>query len=125
MSEQKRLKKNISFSEYERDIYDYLNSVKNASALIKRLVYNHMLLEKGLIIPTVANVDMSKQEIVTETKEPEKIKEKENIKNTENEKEEQLKDATDEQAITMDEEPKVPTEFSDEDLINKEILPDL
>lgn len=51
----KRLKKNISFSEHERDIYEYLDGIKNASALIKRLVYNHMILEKGVapIIPTI------------------------------------------------------------------------
>lgn len=49
----KRLKKNISFSTHEKDIYDYLNGMDNASAFIKRLVLNHMLMEKGMVAPIV------------------------------------------------------------------------
>ena len=40
---EKRLKKNISFSPNEKDIYDFLGEVPNASALIKKLVLNHMI----------------------------------------------------------------------------------
>ena len=39
----KRLKKNISFSPSEKDIYDFLGQVPNASALIKELVLGYML----------------------------------------------------------------------------------
>ena len=39
----KRLKKNISFSPSEKDIYDFLSEVPNASALIKELVLGYML----------------------------------------------------------------------------------
>lgn len=38
-----RLQKQISFSEHEKDIYDYLSSQKNASAFVKRLILNHMI----------------------------------------------------------------------------------
>lgn len=50
MSE-KRMKKNISFSEHEKDIYKYINEQKNASGLIKKLIRTHMLMEKGLVVP--------------------------------------------------------------------------
>ena len=43
----KRLQKQISFSECERDIYDYLSEQKNASAFVKRLILNHMIENKG------------------------------------------------------------------------------
>ena len=47
MSEKpKRLKKNISFSEHERDIYDYLDKKGNASAFIKRLILKRNLILK-------------------------------------------------------------------------------
>ena len=39
----KRLKKNISFSPSEKDIYDFLGQVPNASSLIKELVLGYML----------------------------------------------------------------------------------
>ena len=39
-----RIKKNISFSEHEKEIFDYLTKCGNASALIKKLVYKHMIL---------------------------------------------------------------------------------
>lgn len=32
----------ISFTEYDEDVYDYLKSLRNASALIKSLVRAHM-----------------------------------------------------------------------------------
>ena len=79
----KRLKKNISFSEHERDIYDYLDGVKNASALIKRLVYNHMIMEKGLVAPVIvtAPLENSSPEVTQgtpkESKKPEEPKDKE------------------------------------------------
>lgn len=41
----KRLKKNISFSDHEKDIYDYLDKT-NASALVKKLVREHMIIER-------------------------------------------------------------------------------
>lgn len=37
-----RKTKNISFSEHEMDIYNFLCECDNASALIKKLVYNYM-----------------------------------------------------------------------------------
>lgn len=70
----KRLKKNVSFSEHEEDIYDYLcNDVKNASALIKRLVYNHMIVEKGLVAPSNLKINFQNKEEVDD-KEEEEIK---------------------------------------------------
>lgn len=143
----KRLKKNISFSEHDKDIYDYLNSVKNASALIKRLVYNHMILEQGLVVPAVATLETNKQvqEQETDTKpyktenteEVEPLQEPEVYEDELEEKieeleEDELEEYIDEQAITVneeleqsEEEPLVPIDFTDEDLKNKEILPDL
>lgn len=76
----KRLKKNISFSEHEKDIYEYLDGVKNASALIKRLVYNHMIMEQGLVTPVVVTAPSgnSNPEVPQETPEElEKAKEPE------------------------------------------------
>lgn len=39
----KRLKKNISFSPSEKDIYDFLTEQPNASSLIKELVLRYMI----------------------------------------------------------------------------------
>lgn len=41
-----RLRKQLSFSEFEKDIYDYLENCKNASALVKKLVREHMIVEQ-------------------------------------------------------------------------------
>ena len=81
----KRLKKNISFSPSEKDIYDFLSEVPNASALIKELVLGYMLeigYYKGLderikktsmfnYVPKFNNIEQKEpevQETVTETK---------------------------------------------------------
>lgn len=41
-----RLRKQISFSPHEQDIYDYLDKCKNASALVKKLVKEHIIIER-------------------------------------------------------------------------------
>lgn len=38
----KRMIKQISFSDYEEDIYNYLTEQPNASALLKKLTYAYM-----------------------------------------------------------------------------------
>lgn len=65
---EKRLKKNISFSDHERDIYEYLDTVGNASAFIKRLILNHMMMEQGVTAPKV--VIQQKEQIPRETMKP-------------------------------------------------------
>jgi hypothetical protein len=97
----KRLKKNISFSDHEKDIYDYLGRQKNASALIKRLVLQHMIMEKGGVAPKVEK---------TTNKQDEKI---ETGKDTLQEMQQQ------------NENPVIETKFTDEDIENKNLIPDL
>ena len=58
---EKRLKKNISFSEHERDIYEYLEKQGNASAYIKRLILNQMMIEQGLVVPRVVETSKPKE----------------------------------------------------------------
>lgn len=113
----KRLKKNISFSPHEKDIYDYLDSVENASALIKRLVYNHMIMEKGLVAP---RVEVKDKNIKQETQEESDV--------TNNDETSVTIEETDETEEIVDEtveEPKVETAFTKEDLETIELLPDL
>lgn len=71
----KRLKRNISFSAHEKDIYDYLNGLDNASAFIKRLVLNHMLMEKGVVAPVVFTPENEKPEVFQEIQKPEAFQE--------------------------------------------------
>lgn len=71
-----RKTKNISFSEHEMDIYNFLCECDNASALIKKLVYNYM---HG-IGNDVGSVVTKKQETKVESKNTlteEEIKKKE------------------------------------------------
>lgn len=94
----KRLKKNISFSEHERDIYEYLDGIKNASALIKRLVYNHMILEKGIVAPIIPTVQ--------EINEPTRVE--------------------DEVSVTVDSEPEPKkTELTPEEIENQKLAMEL
>lgn len=73
-----RLRRQISFSQHEKDIYDYLDECNNASALIKKLVREHMLLEKlakqGVIDKGSIVVDLSDNEIETKNKKRKKDK---------------------------------------------------
>ena len=108
----KRLKKNISFSEHERDIYEYLDKQGNASAFIKRLILNHMLMEQGVIVPRV--VVQEKENVPQET----------DSKGTEQPKE-PLEPSVDE--VVESNEPPIDggIQFSEEDKENIELLPDL
>lgn len=113
----KRLKKNISFSPHEKDIYDYLDTVENASALIKRLVYNHMIMEKGLVAP---RVEVKDKNIKQETQEESDVTNEDETSVTVDETAE-----TEETVDETAEEPKVETAFTKEDLETIELLPDL
>lgn len=115
----KRLKKNISFSEHDRDIYDYLNKQGNASAFIKRLVLQHMMMEQGILVPQAVKpvevkteetkVEIEDKDVPCETKKVEEPK-------VEEPKVEESKDNND---FT------VHTTFTAEDLENKSLIPDL
>lgn len=69
----KRLKKHISFSAHEKDIYDYLEKQGNASAFIKRLILNNMIMEQTGVAPVVIQTDKNEQKN-EKPKEPEKPK---------------------------------------------------
>ena len=116
----KRLKKNISFSPHEKDIYDYLDSVENASALIKRLVYNHMIMEKGLVAPNVVKVEVKNDDTKQETQEEQDVANNDETSVTIEET-----DETEEIVDETAEEPKVETAFTKEALETIELLPDL
>ena len=108
----KRLKKNISFSEHERDIYEYLDKQGNASAFIKRLILNHMLMEQGVIVPRVV------------------VQEKENVpQETDSKETEQPKEPLEPSVDEVVESNEPPTnggmQFSEEDKENIQLLPDL
>lgn len=108
----KRLKKNISFSEHERDIYEYLDKQGNASAFIKRLILNHMLMEQGVIVPRVV------------------FQEKENVpQETDGKETEQPKEPLEPSVDEVVESNEPPTDggmqFSEEDKENIQLLPDL
>ncbi|GAA0093038.1 hypothetical protein UT300009_30680 [Paraclostridium bifermentans] len=88
-----RLRRQISFSQHEKDIYDYLDECNNASALVKRLVREHMLLEKltkqGVIEKGSIVVDLSNHD--DEYKEEKKTSKKETkIEETYKEVEEEI-----------------------------------
>ena len=65
-----RIKKNISFSEHEKEIFDYLTKCGNASALIKKLVYKHMILTGYLDDAIVSEKEKLKKNNQKETSEP-------------------------------------------------------
>lgn len=106
----KRLKKNISFSEHELDIFEYLNRQKNASAFIKKLIRNQMIIDEGIVSVQVVTVEPKKEQVV-------------NVSQEETEPEE----TEDEISITTDEDntPVTQIELSEEDLENQKFLPDL
>ena len=109
---EKRLKKNISFSEHERDIYEYLEKQGNASAFIKRLILNHMLMEQGVIVPRVVVQEKKNVPQETDSKETEQPKEP-------------LEPSVDE--VVESNEPLTDggMQFSEEDKENIQLLPDL
>lgn len=128
----KRLKKNISFSAHEKDIYDYLEGVGNASAFIKRLVLNHMLMEQGLVVPTVVskpvenNTEQTESQESQESQEPEVPQESEVVEETDSPAEEVEEEVNEEIEENEDaSEPSVEMEFTEEDLEIKEIMPEL
>lgn len=125
----KRLKKNISFSAHEKDIYDYLEGVGNASAFIKRLVLNHMLMEQGLVVPTVVSKPVennTEQTESQESQEPEVPQESEVVEETDSPAEEVEEEVNEEIEENEDaSEPSVEMEFTEEDLEIKEIMPEL
>ena len=97
----KRLKRNISFSAHEKDIYDYLDGVDNASALIKRLVYNHMIMEQGLVTPVApvivkSSVKNDNQNVPQETSDS-KEQSQDTDKSTEEQPQDQIKKLTPEE----------------------------
>ena len=146
----KRLKKNISFSEHELDIFEYLNRQKNASAFIKKLVRNQMIIDEGIVSVQVVKVEPKKENVPCETQEetePE-VTESETIdepqvsesEETESESEETESESETEEQETVDEpeetddnsieikdglQPLVEIQLSDEDLENQDLLPEL
>lgn len=123
----KRLKKNISFSEHELDIFEYLNKQKNASAFIKKLIRNQMILDEGIVSVQVVTVEPKKESAPVKTadsevKELSKVNEPEenNIKHEETNTNEPEKDSGEDS-----ETPVVEMNFTEEDLENKSILPEL
>lgn len=65
----KRLIKQISFSDHERDIYDYLVEQPNASALLKKLAYAYM---HGLIKLPDADEPIVEKKVKAKKKSPQK-----------------------------------------------------
>ena len=132
----KRLKKNISFSEHELDIFEYLNRQKNASAFIKKLVRNQMIIDEGIVSVQVVKVEPKKENVPCETQEetePE-VTESETIDEpqvSESETEEQETvdepEETDDNSIEIKDglQPLVEIQLSDEDLENQDLLPEL
>ena len=116
----KRLKKNISFSEHERDIYEYLDKQGNASAFIKRLILNHMLMEQGIVVPRAVVKDKEDVPQGTDDKET-------NNNETEqsNEPSEPLEPSEDEVVESNETQTDGGMELSEEDKINQGLLPDL
>ena len=125
---EKRLKKNISFSEHERDIYEYLDTVGNASAFIKRLILNHMLMEQGIVVPRVVVKD--KEDVPQGTDDKENNNNKTEQSNEPNEPLEPSEDETTESNEDEVVEPNDPStnggmELSEEDKINQGLLPNI
>ena len=94
----KRLTRNISFSTYEKEIYDYLQEHENASRLIKHLVALHMMnnSEEISILQTMKssnNIHKEEMAIAEEVIEEEVIEEEE---------EEVIKESNGEEVIDED-----------------------
>lgn len=140
----KRLKKNISFSEHELDIFEYLNRQKNASAFIKKLVRNQMIIDEGIVSVQVVKVEPKKENVPSEPEETEsepEVTESETIdepqvsesEETESESETEEQETVDEPEETDDNsieikdglQPLVEIQLSDEDLENQDLLPEL
>ena len=123
----KRLKKNISFSEHERDIYEYLDKQGNASAFIKRLILNHMLMEQGVIVPR--EVVQEKENVPQETDSKETEQSNEPLEPSAEEVVETVEDETTKSDDEVVESSEPPTDggmqFSEEDKENIQLLPDL
>ncbi len=132
----KRLKKNISFSEHERDIYEYLDKQGNASAFIKRLILNHMLMEQGIVVPRAVVKDKedvpqgtddketnnNETEQSNEPSEPLEPSEDEVVESTEDETTESNEDEVVESNETQT---NGGMELSEEDKINQGLLPNI
>ena len=124
---QKRLKKNISFSAHEKDIYDYLEKQGNASAFIKRLILNQMMIDTGIVTPIVTKV--KEQEVNVQCETPNKDNQTEEVvtvisdesqDSSANESSYELQEEDDEElAMTVE------TNFTKEDLETIQVLPDL
>lgn len=118
---QKRLKKNISFSAHEKDIYDYLEKQGNASAFIKRLILNQMMIDNGIISPTVVKVKEQEENVQCETSNKDNQQEEVTVPSNE------PKDNSDNESSDelQSEELTVETDFTEEDLETIQVLPDL
>lgn len=117
---QKRLKKNISFSAHEKDIYDYLEKQGNASAFIKRLILNQMMIDRGIVSPTVIKVGVEEKEgnVQCETS-------NEDNQQTEKQNTEEVTTVNSNEPEESNEELTVETSFTEEDLKTIQVLPDL
>lgn len=129
----KRLKKNISFSAHEKDIYDYLEEQDNASAFVKRLITNQMMLDRGIATATVVKFKAEKitdeeetidEEDACETLPEPQLKDVISSEKVETIDEEEPEISEDE-VEKEDEEPTVPMNFTEEDLQTIELLPEL
>lgn len=118
---QKRLKKNISFSAHEKDIYDYLEKQGNASAFIKRLILNQMMIDNGIISPIVVKVEEQEENVQCETSNKDNQQEEVTVPSNE------PKDNSDNESSDelQSEELTVETDFTEEDLETIQVLPDL
>lgn len=139
----KRLKKNISFSEHELDIFEYLNRQKNASAFIKKLVRNQMIIDEGIVSVQVVKVEPKKENVPCETQEetePEVTESETEEQETVDEPQVSESEETESESETVDEpeetndnsieikdglQPLVEIQLSDEDLENQDLLPEL
>ena len=108
----KRLKKNISFSEHELDIFEYLNRQKNASAFIKKLIRNQMIIDEGIVSVQVVTVEPKKENVPYETQE---------------ETEPEVIEPKDEVSVTTDEsnETFAPVELSEEELEDQRLAQEM
>lgn len=116
VEKQKRLKKNISFSEHEKDIYDFLEEQGNASAFIKKLIREQMYLQRGIMGAVVnynkeTKVDVVPQETQLVNNNNNNILETNNIKNDE--------------TVVNSQDYTVVMNLTKEDLENKALIPEI
>lgn len=90
-TEEKRLRMTITFPEYEKELYEYIKSQKNSSALIRKLILAHML-SGGETISISNGSDMGNNSLSQPTTQNNKMdigkiiqERKENIKDTQEE----------------------------------------